>query len=87
MYHYIQGNKSNEWIPAIESQINVLNEILKTKQNITFTITDPVSNKSFESVCTFENNFCMFKNLETGKIRKAISSESKLTCFPNHKGA
>ena len=48
MYHYIQGNKSNEWIPAIESQINVLNEILKTKQDIIFTITDPVSNKSFE---------------------------------------
>ena len=86
MYHYIQGNKQNEWIPAIESQINALNEVLKTKDSVLFTITDPVSKKSFESVCKFENNYCSFQNLETGKIRKAISSESELTCFPNHKG-
>ena len=87
MYHYIQGNQQNEWIPAIQSQIDVLNKVLKTKEDNTFIITDPISNKSFESICKFENNYCSFQNLETGKMRKAISSETELKCFPNHLGA
>ena len=87
MYHYIQGNKANEWIPAMESQSIVLNKVLKTKEDIQFTITYPKSNKSFESICKFKNNYCSFQNLETGKIRNAISSEYVLKSFPNHKGA
>ena len=53
MYHYIQGNKPDEWISAIESQIKALDEVLKSKNYVKFTINDPVSNKSFESVCKF----------------------------------
>ena len=87
MFYYIQSNTPNEWMPAMESQVEVLEKALSTKNNINFVITDPKSGKQFNSVCHYiDEQRCTFENQETGVRRQAFLSETELEFFPEHNG-
>ena len=89
MFYYIQSNDANVWNPALDSQIQTLQQCIESESDVKFVITDPVSGKSFHSVCKFSNDHCHFHNLETNMVRMAIWSESKLPTSggPVHDGA
>ena len=87
MYYYIQSGEANEWMSPLQCQTDALNECRKTKQNIQFTITDPVGKKSFPTMCTFHGDHCKFYNKSTCMLRKVIWNEKALTDFPKHCGA
>ena len=65
MFYYIQSNDANVWKPAMDSQIETLQSCIESQSDVKFVITDPVSGKSFNSVCKFSNDHCYFHNLET----------------------
>ena len=86
MYYFIQANEKNAWMPAMDSQIDAIHQALQTKQSVTYTITDPKSQKNFQSVCHYtDNKTCWFENLETGVKRKVFMSE-KNSSLPDHDG-
>ena len=68
--YHIESNGS--WLPALQSQTETLDQCRASKKDINFVITDPVSGKSFNSVCSYHENHCKFRNLETGTIRNAV---------------
>ena len=89
MFYYIQSNVANEWKPAMDSQIETLQSCIECKSDVNFVITDPVSGKSFNSVCRFSDDKCYFHNLSTNMVRMAIWTELELTESggPHHDGA
>lgn len=89
MFYYIQSNDANSWKPAINSQIETLQSCIENKLDVKFVITDPVSGKSYNSVCKYHNDHCYFHNLETNMVRMAIWTEKELsdTSGPAHEGA
>ena len=89
MFYYIQSNNANEWKPAMDSQIETMKSCIENKSDVKFVITDPISGKSFNSVCKFSNDHCYFHNLETNMVRMAIWSEKELPDLdgPAHDGA
>jgi len=89
MFYYIQSTEANEWKPAMDSQIETMQSCIESKSDVNFVVTDPISGKSFNSVCKFSNDHCYFHNLETNMVRMSIWSEKKLSNInsPNHEGA
>ena len=86
--YFIQSNTPNNWQPALESQVETIIQCLKLKKDVKFIITDPISGANFNSVCSYNCDYCIFTNQDTGKIRKAIWRESSGSSdLPEHNGA
>ena len=85
--YFVQSNAPNEWLPAIDSQIEIMNQCRDSQSNIHFVIQDPKSNKSFNSLCQYidDRNY-MFENQETGVARQAFFCDSVPDPFPEHVG-
>lgn len=61
----------NEYKPALPEQENIAQETIKTQRDQYFVVTDPISGKSFQSVCKYvDGRNVIFINQETGKERK-----------------
>ena len=72
MFYYIQSNDANVWKPAMDSQIETLISCIESQSDVKFVITDPISGKSFNSVCKFSNDHCYFHNLPVVNSRKRL---------------
>ena len=85
--YFVQSNTPNEWLSALDSQIEIMNQCREKKSNVNFVITDPKSNKSFNSMCKYvDNDNFEFENQETGVLRRAFFCASKPDSFPEHGG-
>tara|TARA_B100001094_G_scaffold263748_2_gene265487 strand:+ start:20197 stop:20433 length:237 start_codon:yes stop_codon:yes gene_type:complete len=57
---------------AMESQIEAANKCILEQKDVSFVITDPVSKKTFNSMCKFvDDTNVIFVNQETNKERKS----------------
>lgn len=58
--------------PALDCQVDAAVECIRLQKDVTFSITDPVSNTSFQSICRYINaKTVIFINQQTETQRKA----------------